>query len=332
MELLKKMRLGELRERCDRAGIMTSGLKGELLIRLDSARTNARPSPSRLPSEGSNEIAGGRCRKDQSSKGPVQSTDQSQGVSSLEGRRRTTRRSAAEGGASSQSKSGSAAPQRTMQLTSHLREKLALVLSAPGKDEECPLSLDLISNDSLEFLPSRSSYLKDHPTYRKATLPCGHSFGALNLLYHQAKSNMMCPCCRAGPKGRLSPSSIPSHLKSTLTRHLINLELESLWDSVYSAVLADDDSESEEEGGSFPFPFGPMPFAWDHRLTGDEDDEDDEDDDDGESVYVEEDGVFRRASGGGIPASVLVEARQFGLLPRIPRPAELASTAGRARQ
>ena len=168
------------------------------------------------------------------------------------------------------------------ELSSRSGNKLNVVLSDPEKDDECPLTLDSISNDALDFLPSGSSFLEGSPSYKKMCLPCGHSFGALNLIYHFLKNNMQCPCCRAGPTDRAAVSSLPKHLRTVLTRHIRGVEaqeyasqsfddwramVESAWGSIHGGV---DESELSDEDFS------------DLEGSGDEeeDDEDDDDDDD----------------------------------------------------
>ena len=108
-------------------------------------------------------------------------------------------------------------------------EKLSLVLSTPSEEEECPLSMDKITQDGLEFLetiadwsqsadPASKStmFYRKAPALQKLTMPCGHSFGALHLVYHFALNNMLCPCCRRGVTTRLRLSSLPGHLHKAL--------------------------------------------------------------------------------------------------------------------
>ena len=108
-------------------------------------------------------------------------------------------------------------------------EKLSLVLSAPSEEEECPLSMDKITQDGLGFLETFSKstgsadwnqsatvFYRQAPTLRKLTMPCGHSFGALHLVYNFALNNMLCPCCRSGVTTRLRLSSLPGHLHKAL--------------------------------------------------------------------------------------------------------------------
>ena len=108
-------------------------------------------------------------------------------------------------------------------------EKLSLVLSAPSEEEECPLSMDKITQDGLGFLETFSKstgsadwnqsatvFYRQAPTLKKLTMPCGHSFGALHLVYNFALNNMLCPCCRSGVTTRLRLSSLPGHLHKAL--------------------------------------------------------------------------------------------------------------------
>ncbi len=87
--------------------------------------------------------------------------------------------------------------------------------SIPGTDEECPLTLDLISESKLSFLPD-TPFLLDRPEHSKLTLPCGHVFSAMTLIYNFCKNSMVCPCCRAGKEVRANVSCLPRHLRADI--------------------------------------------------------------------------------------------------------------------
>ena len=91
--------------------------------------------------------------------------------------------------------------------------------SVPAEGEECPLTLDLISESKLSFLPE-TPFLLDRPDHKKVTLPCGHSFSALTLVYNFCKNNMACPCCRAGSELRADVECLPKHLREDFKAHL----------------------------------------------------------------------------------------------------------------
>ena len=98
---------------------------------------------------------------------------------------------------------------------------VALTLSVPAPDEECSIGMDPIATYRLDFLPEKACVLKKQPELAKASLPCGHGFNALALLYHFAKNSMTCPCCRAGHAGeQMGEQSIPSHIRRFFTKHL----------------------------------------------------------------------------------------------------------------
>ena len=86
-------------------------------------------------------------------------------------------------------------------------------LTVPEADEECPLTLSPISEDCLDFLPG-VRFLLPLPEYTKLSLPCGHGFGAMNLLYHFARRDMRCPCCRAGHEKKLDVDCVPMHFRT----------------------------------------------------------------------------------------------------------------------
>lgn len=95
-------------------------------------------------------------------------------------------------------------------------KKIRIRLEVPDPEEECPLTLDPIKDDALSFLSPDAKWFTAFPDVTKATLACGHGFGALNLLYHFARRNMLCPCCRAGINDRLSLHCYPQHLRMRL--------------------------------------------------------------------------------------------------------------------
>ena len=92
------------------------------------------------------------------------------------------------------------------------RLSTAVTLSIPGDEEECPLTLELIKRSQLPIL-SDISFLEDRPNHSKLTLPCGHSFHAMSLIYSFCKNGMTCPCCRAGHQQRADPLCLPEHFR-----------------------------------------------------------------------------------------------------------------------
>lgn len=96
---------------------------------------------------------------------------------------------------------------------------LAVKLSIPDPDEECSLTLEPINASRLNFLPD-CNFIENKPEFSKMTLPCGHSFSAMPLVYHMCKNNMLCPCCRAGLNTPASYDSIPLHFRSKFQEHI----------------------------------------------------------------------------------------------------------------
>jgi len=96
-------------------------------------------------------------------------------------------------------------------------KKIRVRLEVPKENEECPLTLGPIVEDSLEFLTENARWYPAFPDVKKMQLPCGHSFGALNILYHFARRNMLCPCCRSGVNSQLSIPCIPLNLRNILS-------------------------------------------------------------------------------------------------------------------
>lgn len=88
-------------------------------------------------------------------------------------------------------------------------------LAVPPPAETCPLTMSPIADDELDFIPG-GSFLQTLPLVKQITLPCGHVFGALNILYHFARRNMLCPCCRRGSASPIDAKYIPKHLRPAI--------------------------------------------------------------------------------------------------------------------
>jgi hypothetical protein len=108
-------------------------------------------------------------------------------------------------------------------------KSIQLSLSEPAEGEECHIGLEPIAEYRLSFMPQESalSVVEDHPALTKASLPCGHGFNALALLYHFAKNSMTCPFCRAGhAKTLMSEQSVPLGAREHFARHLAAVRAE----------------------------------------------------------------------------------------------------------
>lgn len=101
------------------------------------------------------------------------------------------------------------------------RATITTMLAAPTPDDECPLTLEPIATSGLSFLPD-CPFLDHAPLHRKMTLPCGHSFSAVPLLYHMCKNSMTCPCCRSGPDRPADFACIPAHFREQMSRHILS--------------------------------------------------------------------------------------------------------------
>ena len=99
------------------------------------------------------------------------------------------------------------------------RPSTVVTLSIPALEDECPLTLDNIGQSKLDFLPD-TSFMEDRPLHTKLTLPCGHSFCAMVLVYSWCKNNMTCPCCRAGHQHKADPTCLPGHFGPTMATHV----------------------------------------------------------------------------------------------------------------
>jgi hypothetical protein len=88
---------------------------------------------------------------------------------------------------------------------------MSVTFGRPRPDDTCPLTLLPICSDALSFAPGLT-FFPDSPDLRMLTLPCGHAFGALNLVFHFCKSKMQCPLCRGGFTTPMDPRKLPAHL------------------------------------------------------------------------------------------------------------------------
>ena len=68
-------------------------------------------------------------------------------------------------------------------------QSIEVTLSIPNEDDECPLTLDPIKDSHVSFLPG-AVFCKAKPLHSKLTLPCGHSFHSLSLLYSWCRNGM----------------------------------------------------------------------------------------------------------------------------------------------
>jgi hypothetical protein len=113
-------------------------------------------------------------------------------------------------------------------------KKIKVTLSVPSPDDECPIALEPISSAELSFLPG-CPFMQDSPEHTKMTLPCGHSFSAMVIVYSWCKSEMICPCCRQGVKRRANVSYLPAHFREQIRSHVA---------SSLSTERAEDERES----------------------------------------------------------------------------------------
>ena len=102
-------------------------------------------------------------------------------------------------------------------------ERVEVVLEEPCDEEECPLTLRPILEDVLEFMP-QVTFLLRFPNHKKMTLPCGHSFGAMNLTFYFCQSKLICPCCRRGIDKSLQMDFLPEHFKVQISEEVLKMK------------------------------------------------------------------------------------------------------------
>lgn len=119
---------------------------------------------------------------------------------------------------------------------------LVLRLSEPAADEECSITLEPMREYRLPFVPeeeAQNCVVVGEPALTKASLPCGHGFHALALLYHFAKNSMTCPICRAGhAKAQITEQSVPFHMRKHFAAHLASLRAEESNEQIAADAVA----------------------------------------------------------------------------------------------
>jgi hypothetical protein len=118
-----------------------------------------------------------------------------------------------------------------------------LELSEPQPGEECCIVMEPIAEHRVEWLPDpggpQPGAIQGREALTKATLPCGHGFHALALLYHFAKNEMTCPCCRQGHgREQMAWSSIPAHVRPPMEARLARVLMEEREEQVESDAQA----------------------------------------------------------------------------------------------
>jgi len=114
---------------------------------------------------------------------------------------------------------GSSAMQACLPTMPRKSKSIQFELRAPDAEAVCPITQDLISASSLDFLQD-CSYDAERPELRAVRLRCGHDFSAMNIVYHWARNkNVLCPVCRGGPRGAwLDMKGLPAHFQKEMCR------------------------------------------------------------------------------------------------------------------
>ena len=97
------------------------------------------------------------------------------------------------------------------------KRNLDLQLHIPNPETECPILQEPIYAAIFDKFPR--PFYKTHPEHKAVTLDCSHTFHAMALVYHWSRNhNVLCPICRAGPKGqRLVLSKLPEDWRYSLS-------------------------------------------------------------------------------------------------------------------
>ena len=95
---------------------------------------------------------------------------------------------------------------------------------ASGTDM-CPIWQERFQDVDLDIAKGKS-FLKKQPEICVATLPCGHRFSALGIMYHFVLLDMRCPLCRDGVHKRARISSIPHAFRGCMRSKLRSMKEE----------------------------------------------------------------------------------------------------------
>ena len=119
------------------------------------------------------------------------------------------------------------------------QKRVRLELSEPQPGEECCIAMEPIAEHRVEWLPAgperQPGAMQGWDALTKGTLPCGHGFHALALLYHFAKNEMTCPCCRQGHgREQMAAQSIPAHVRGAMEERLAGVLLQEREEQVES--------------------------------------------------------------------------------------------------
>lgn len=95
--------------------------------------------------------------------------------------------------------------------------------SRPESEETCALTLQSLQEDSIDVLPG-CTFFPHLPQLTKVTLSCGHTFGAMSLIYYWLRSCMRCPVCRRGNDTRLCVSNLHPSYRTTMTEHILQID------------------------------------------------------------------------------------------------------------
>ena len=98
---------------------------------------------------------------------------------------------------------------------------ILLDMTEPQPGEECCIVMEPIADYIIDGMQALQGVIKEHPLLSKATMPCGHWFSAVALMYHFARNEMTCPCCRGGhSRVRMSRLLIPLHIRHAMVAQL----------------------------------------------------------------------------------------------------------------
>ena len=89
---------------------------------------------------------------------------------------------------------------------------LEVTFCVPSAEDYCHISMEFMKDTEIEVIP-QIQFFPHQPDYRKALLPCGHSFGAMPLMFYWLRESMRCPVCRFGIDSKMCVTNMhPSYV------------------------------------------------------------------------------------------------------------------------
>jgi hypothetical protein len=130
---------------------------------------------------------------------------------------------------------------------------ILVYMDAPADDdEECPITLNCISETEVEEAEGEKVPFDEFPELSVAMLRCGHRFNAFTYFYHAMYSGMQCPVCRDGCKDRMHHLAFNRPWSMRFHASIATKLKQNALENMAAAERATEDA-IHSENGMFPF-------------------------------------------------------------------------------